>query len=142
MLCDIHLSFCILTDIQNRARLRGEIDNLFVIEWNKDVNSFSSYVESAALDIHSYVVQVNNRKYGDSRIRAPYKESFFRDIVQVKGGNHDYLIVGEIDIKSLREFQSHNISPKQPFKPTPTGFKMAKNREKWINNLESGNEDI
>lgn len=130
-----------LTDIQNRARLRGEIDNLFVIEWNKDVNSFSSYVESAALDIHSYVVQVNNRKYGDSRIRAPYKESFFRDIVQVKGGNHDYLIVGEIDIKSLREFQSHNVSPKQPFKPTPTGFKMAKNREKWINNLEFGNDD-
>ncbi len=131
-----------LTDIQNRARLRGEIDSLFVIEWNKDVNSFNSYVESAALDIHSYVVQVNNRKYGDSRIRAPYKESFFRDIVQVKGGKHDYLIVGEIDIKSLREFQSHNVSPKQPFKPTPTGFQMSKSREKWVNDFEFENEDI
>lgn len=131
-----------LTDIQNRARLRGEIDSLFVIEWNRDVNSFNSYVESAALDIHSYVVQVNNRKYGDSRIRAPYKESFFRDIVQVKGGNHDYLIVGEIDIKSLREFQSHNVSPKQPFKPTPTGFEISKNRQEWINNLEPENEDV
>ena len=125
-----------LTDIENRARLRGKIDSLFVIEWNKDVNSFNSYIESAALDIHSYVVQVNNRKYGDSRIRAPYKESYHRDIVQVKGGKHDYLIVGEIDIKSLREFQSHNVSPKELFKPIPTGFRMSKNRQKWINDFE------
>lgn len=129
-----------LTDIQNRARLRGEIDNLFVIEWNRDVNSFNSYVESAALDIHSYIAQVNNRTYGDSRIRGPYKEPYHRDIVQVKGGNHDYLIVGEIDIKNLREFQSHNVSPKKTFKPTPTGFKMSKNRELWINNLENSGE--
>lgn len=131
-----------LTDIQNRAILRGEIDNLFVIEWNRDVNSFNSYVESAALDIHSYVVQVNNRQYGDSRIRAPYKEPFYRDIVQVKGGKHDYLIVGEINIKQLREFQSHNISPKQPFKPTPTGFKISKDRQAWITNLEIEDENI
>jgi hypothetical protein len=37
--------------------------------------------------------------------------------------------VGEIDIKSLRKFQSHNISPNKPFKPVPTGFVMLENRK-------------
>jgi len=124
-----------LTDIENRMIKRGKIDALFIVEWNKDIKSFNALVESAALDIHCYVVQVNNRQYGDSRIRAPYSKDFHRDIVQVKGGNHDYLIVGEINIGELRDFQSHNISPSFPFKPVPTGFVMSKNREEWQNDI-------
>lgn len=122
-----------LTDIENRFNLRGNIDCLFAIEWNRDIKSFNALVESVSLDIHSYIVQVNNRNYGDSRIRAPYKNEFKRDIVQVRGGRHDYLIVGEINIEKLREFQSHNISPSKDFKPVPTGFEMLKEREKWSN---------
>jgi|GEM_PF-2720306 len=122
-----------LTDIENRFKLRGNIDCLFAIEWNKDIKSFNALVESSSLDIHSYVVQVNNRNYGDSRIRAPYKNEYNRDIVQVKGGKHDYLIIGEINIEELREFQSHNISPTKGYKPVPTGFKMLEDRKKWSN---------
>jgi hypothetical protein len=122
-----------LTDIEYRMNFRGKIDALFIVEWNKDIKSFNALVESASLDIHSYIVQVNNRKYGDSRIRAPYKDDFYRDVVQVKGGKHDYLIVGEINIEQLREFQSHHVSPQKPFKPVPTGFIMLEERKKWIN---------
>jgi hypothetical protein len=122
-----------LTDIEYRMNFRGKIDALFIVEWNKDIKSFNALVESASLDIHSYIVQVNNRKYGDSRIRAPYKDDFHRDVVQVKGGKHDYLIVGEINIEQLREFQSHHVSPQKPFKPVPTGFIMLEERKKWIN---------
>lgn len=128
-----------LTDIKNRYDLRGKIDALFVLEWNRDIKSFNALVESSALDIHSYVIQVNNRIYGDSRIRAPFTNDYERDIVQVRGGNHDYLIVGEIDIKSLRKFQSHNISPNKPFKPVPSGFKMLKSRETWSNDYKNKN---
>lgn len=129
-----------LTDIKNCYDLRGKIDALFVLEWNKDIKSFNALVESSALDIHSYVIQVNNRIYGDSRIRAPFTNDYERDIVQVRGGKHDYLIVGDIDIKSLRKFQSHNISPNKPFKPIPTGFKMLKSRETWSNEYKNGIE--
>jgi hypothetical protein len=123
-----------LTDISNRMKLRGEIDTLIVVEWNRDIKSFNALVESASLDIHSYVVQVNNRLYGDSRVRAPGKEDYERDIVQVRGGEHDYLVVGKIDIESLRDFQSHNISPDKLYKPVPTGFEMSSKRAKWKNN--------
>lgn len=125
-----------LTDIGNRMNLRGKIDALFAIEWNQDIKSFNALVESASLDIHSYVIQVNNRQYGDSRIRAPYSKDYKRDIVQVRGGKHDYLIVGEIDIEQLRDFQSHNISPAFPFKPTPTGFEMLEERKEWKNEYD------
>lgn len=111
-----------LTNIRYRADLRGKIDALFVPEWNPDTDTFNALVESAALDIHAYIIQCNNRLYGDSRIRAPYKERYQRDLMRVKGGNHDYCITGEIDITALRRFQSSHRSPGKPFKPVPDGF--------------------
>lgn len=111
-----------LTNIRYRADLRGEIDALFVPEWNSDTDTFNALVESAALDIHAYIIQCNNRLFGDSRIRAPYKDRWKRDLLRVKGGNHDYCITGEIDVLALRQFQSSHRSPASGFKPVPDGF--------------------
>lgn len=111
-----------LTNIRYRAALRGKIDALFVPEWNSDTDTFNALVESAALDIHAYIIQCNNRQYGDSRIRAPYKDRWKRDLLRVKGGNHDYCITGEIDVLALRQFQSSHRSPAKDFKPVPDGF--------------------
>ena len=86
-------------------------------------------MESAALDIHAYVIQCNDRQYGDSRIRAPYKDSWKRDVLKVKGGITDYCVIGEIDIQALRRFQSSHRSPTGPFKPVPDGFKISKTRK-------------
>lgn len=111
-----------LTNIRYRADLRGKIDALFVPEWNSDTDTFNALVESTALDIHAYIIQCNNRQYGDSRIRAPYKDRWKRDLLRVKGGNHDYCITGEIDVLALRQFQSSHRSPANNFKPVPDGF--------------------
>jgi hypothetical protein len=120
-----------LTNISYRAALRGKVDALFVPEWNQDTETFNALVESAALDIHAYIIQCNDRQYGDSRIRAPFKESWQRDILRVKGGITDYCVVGEIDVHALREFQSSHCSLGKPFKPVPDGFReaMAYNRK-------------
>ena len=105
------------------------VDALFVPEWNQDTETFNALVESAALDIHAYVIQCNDRQYGDSRIRAPYKDSWKRDVLKVKGGITDYCVIGEIDIQALRRFQSSHRSPTGPFKPVPDGFKISKTRK-------------
>lgn len=42
-----------LTNIGYRAALRGQVDALFVPEWNQDTETFNALVESAALDIHA-----------------------------------------------------------------------------------------
>lgn len=129
-----------LTTPSNRAKYEGNVDTLFVLEWNKDVKTFSFLIEGAAHDIHTFVVQVNNRKYGDSRIRAPYKKEFLRDSVRVKGGVEDYYVIGEINYLDLRKFQirqATSIPSKSNrneidalFKPLPIGFKMSNLRKR------------
>ena len=113
-----------LTNIGHRAALRGKVDALFVSEWNPDTETFNALVESAALDMHAYIIQCNDRQYGDSRIRAPFKESWQRDLLRVKGGITDYCVIGEIDVQALRQFQSSHRSPAKPFKPVPDGFEI------------------
>jgi len=117
-----------LTNISHRAALRGRVDALFVPEWNQDTETFNALVESAALDIHAYIIQCNDRQYGDSRIRAPFKDSWKRDVLRVKGGITDYCVIGEIDIQALRQFQSSHRSPDKPFKPVPDGFVISYER--------------
>lgn len=118
-----------LTNISYRSALRGKVDALFVPEWNQDTETFNALVESAALDIHAYIIQCNDRQYGDSRIRAPFKDSWKRDVLRVKGGITDYCVVGEIDVQALREFQSRYHSPAKPFKPVPDGFQIEYSRK-------------
>lgn len=114
-----------LTNIAYRSALRGRIDALFVPEWNRDTETFNALVESAALDIHAYIIQCNDRQYGDSRIRVPHKDPWKRDQVRIKGGKNDYFVVGEIEVASLRAFQSGHRSLEGPFKPVPDGFEIS-----------------
>jgi hypothetical protein len=128
-----------LTNISYRAALRGKVDALFVPEWNQDTETFNALVESAALDIHAYIIQCNDRQYGDSRIRAPFKDSWQRDVLRVKGGITDYCVIGEIDVQALRQFQSSHRSPDNPFKPVPDGFNDAMDHNRKV--LPKGNPE-
>jgi len=125
----------ICSELQNskaRVAFQGEVDALLVLAWNKDLDTFSALVESAALDIHAYTVLVNNRNYGDSRVRAPAKESFERDLARLRGGKNDFCVMVELDIEKLRAFQSRAkrwTEKGDPFKPTPEGFSISKTRK-------------
>lgn len=117
-----------LTNISHRHDLRGKVDALFALEWNPDTKTFGPLVESTANDLHAFVIQANNRKYGDSRIRAPAIQDYSRDIVQVKGGISDYYVLGEIDYEQLRMEQRRKVKNPQ-FKPVPIGYKMSRFRK-------------
>lgn len=117
-----------LMNIQYRNALRGKVDCLFVPEWNRDTNSFNDLVSASALDLHAFIVQCNNNKYGDCRIRGPFKENYRRDVVMAKGGENDYFVLGRIDIEELRDFQLSKYK-EGPFKPLPVGYKMSAERK-------------
>ncbi|MES2206779.1 MAG: RNA-directed DNA polymerase [Pseudomonadota bacterium] len=131
-----YFAVMVCSELQNskaRIAFQGEIDALMVLSWNQDLDTFSSLIESAALDIHAYTILVNNRKYGDSRIRSPAKESFMRDIARVRGGTNDFVVAATLEIDALREFQSRAKRWPQEgdkFKPLPEGFKLATGRKK------------
>lgn len=70
----------ICSELQNskdRIKFQGAVDALMILSWNRDLDTFSSLIESAALDVHAYTILVNNRQYGDSRVRSPAKAGFF-----------------------------------------------------------------
>lgn len=119
-----------LTNISYRSSLRGNVDALFVVEWNQDLRTFEALVESAALDVHAYIAQTNHMKYGDSRIRAPRAKEWERDIVRLRGGEHNFVVVGEIDYWALREHQSAHVVLNGAFKPVPDGYRISEARRR------------
>ena len=62
--------------------------------------------ESASRDLHTIIVQANTSKYGDSRITGPFKTDY-KDVLKIKGGKNDILIVGEIKWKELQDFRKN-----------------------------------
>lgn len=131
-----HFAVMVCSELQNtkkRADFQGLIDSLFVLSWNSDTETFASLIEGAALDLHAYIVLVNNRKYGDSRIRVPAKKRYKRDIVRLKGGDEDFVVSANINLDELRAFQSRAKRWQEdddPFKPVPEGFKIAESRKR------------
>ena len=70
--------------------------------------------------MHCYCVQVNEAKYGDSRIVIPMHTEE-RDLARIKGGENASILVDEINIKELRDFQFMGHS-RIEFKPLPPQF--------------------
>ncbi|EBB9194143.1 TPA: hypothetical protein KIA93_000349 [Salmonella enterica] len=132
----VNFGVMICSELQNskaRINFQGLVDALMVLSWNQDLDTFSSLIESAALDVHAYTILVNNRKYGDSRVRSPAKESFRRDIARVKGGDNDFVVAATLDIDALRAFQSRAKRwPEEgdKFKPVPEGFQLDGSRRR------------
>lgn len=89
-----------LTSIEYRSELVGKIELLVIPELNRDTNYFANIVESSARDLHSFIIQSNTSKYGDSRITGPY-QSHYRNIVQVKGGKEDVMLVADLQVGEL-----------------------------------------
>ncbi len=113
-----------LTSIKDRALFQSYADFIVAIEWNRDINYYSNILESLSRDLHCYCVQVNSSDYGDSRITRPAKTDN-KDIIRTKGGTNSTILVGEIDIESLRKFQIKSYELQKTdsrYKATPPDF--------------------
>ena len=131
----LHFGVLVCSELQNirhRERFQGDVDLLTVLSWNKDLDTFSSLVESASLDVHAYIALVNNRTYGDSRVRAPRREDYKRDICRIRGGENEQLVVVKVDPSDLRAQQSRATrwrKPSDKYKPAPEGFRISPRRK-------------
>lgn len=116
------------TDIVARALYKNEIDMLFAPENNKDTGYFSNIIESTARDLHAFVIQANTSNYGDSRITGPYGKDH-RNIVQVKGGDSDNLIIGTLDILGVRRYQKEEKTKQEELLKQYFGMKSRQKYE-------------
>ena len=92
------------TDIVARGLYKDKVDIIFTPEHNRDTSYFSNIIETTARDLHVFVVQANTSIYGDSRITGPFGRND-RNILQIKGGDKDDIIIGTIELGKVRKYQ-------------------------------------
>jgi len=115
-----------LANIHHRGLWKNKTDLMVGIEWNKDTPYYSNIVEATSRDLHCFFAQVNTSQYGDSRFTKPM-ETALKDLLRLKGGENDAVLVVSFEIKSLREFQRQTYSithSKGEFKPLPPDFNV------------------
>jgi hypothetical protein len=124
-----------LANSVHRSMFRSKVDLIIASEWNKDTPYFSNIVESLSRDIHAYIAQVNTSQYGDSRLTKP-SSSDTKDVLKLKGGKNDTVLIGEINLKSLRTFQRKNYNQTKDdkeFKPLPPDYDYLNARKRERN---------
>ncbi len=115
-----------LTSIEHRSIFKGKVDFIVCSQFNRDVNYFSNIIESASRDLHCYIIQANDSKYGDSRVVSPSKTEKMNPL-RIKGGDNITFLTMEIDLKSLRDHQRKGYGLQKDsdqFKPTPPGLEL------------------
>lgn len=113
-----------LAAIKDRSLFQSLTDLTVAVEWNRDIPYFSSIMESLCRDLHCYCIQVNSSDYGDSRVMVPAKTER-RDLIKTKGGQNHTILVDQINLNSLREYQRKEYELQREdsdFKPTPPHF--------------------
>lgn len=116
-----------LASIEDRSLFKGKVDFIVCSEFNRDINYFSNIVESAARDLHCYVVQVNDSCFGDSRVVSPSKSESMNPL-RIKGGDNLTFLTMNLNLKALRTHQRKGYGlqkDSKDFKPTPPGFPLA-----------------
>lgn len=113
-----------LASIEDRCIFKGRVDFIVATEFNRDVNYFSNIVESAARDLHCYVIQVNDSAFGDSRVVSPSSSERMNPL-RIKGGENRTFLAMTLDLSALRIHQRKDYGLQKDselFKPTPPGF--------------------
>lgn len=116
-----------LSSLEDRCLFKGMVDFIICSEYNKDVNYFSNIVESAARDLHCYVIQVNSAQFGDSRVVSPSKTENLNPL-RIKGGDNQTFLTMRLPLQQLRSHQRKRYGlqkDSKEYKPTPPDFDLA-----------------
>ena len=123
---NIHISpyYCYeIADIQDRSIFKSQCDIITVSEFNKDVNYFNNIAESLCRDLFCYCIKSNTSEFGGNVILQP-SSSKNKYLINLKGGEDDYIVTHNLNIKKLREnaIKNDEYSDDSYFKPKPPGF--------------------
>ncbi len=115
-----------IADIKDRSIFKNFCDIVTVSEFNKDTLYFNNIAESLSRDLFCYCIKSNTSEYGGSVILQP-SSSEKKYLVNLKGGEDNYIVTHNLDIKKLREDAIKNdaFSEDSYFKPKPPGFKSS-----------------
>lgn len=109
-----------IADIKDRSIFKSCCEIFTVSEFNKDTVYFNSIAESLSRDLYCFCIKSNTSKYGGTCILRPTQNES-KYLVQLKGGENDYVVTSTLDLFKLREDHRKEYGTKH-FKPKPPGF--------------------
>lgn len=116
-----------IADIQSRGEFKSCCDIVTVSEFNKDELYFGNIAESLSRDNYCYCIKANTSEFGGNSIIQP-ASSEMRKIVDLKGGDNDYLVVQELNIDKLRnnaiKSDLYPFNKDSKLKPNPPGLNI------------------
>lgn len=115
-------------DIERMMLYQTEIQHLFIISLNKDLNTYFSMAESLARLLYCNVVVCNTGYYGGSMVVSPYEDPNERIIYKYYGQRMFNTHILSIPIESLVRAQGYNFPEGDKkkdgikFKASPPGY--------------------
>lgn len=116
-----------LASIEDRSLFKSQVDLMIATELNRDTNYFSEIAGAWVRDIHAFFVQVNTSEFGNSCIMKPSSKNT-RELVKVTGGENSIILIKELDVAGLRdfEFKGYNLQDlDKTYKMTPPDYKHS-----------------
>jgi len=116
-----------LSNITDRSHFKGRVDFIATVLFNKDRHYYASIAESAAIDLHSYLINVNTSLFKGTFLIQPTSSNTMY-IAEIKGGENSTVLTEKIDIRGLRAFQKAYLAGSKPnrFKPLPPGYNYCR----------------
>lgn len=116
-------------DIERFVVYKGKIQHLFIIAYNKDINSFYFLAEAISRLVYCNVVICNTGHYGGSLAFSPYKDSHKRNILKLEGKDMFNTHIITLPVSSLKACQDENdpkILSESEFKSPPPGYQESR----------------
>lgn len=111
-------------DIERFQIYRGQIQHMFILAYNQDIQSFYNLAASISRMVYCNVVICNTGYYGGSVAYSPYYDSFRRTIYKHEGKRLFTSQVIEIPVKDLVKAQETGNFKDGIFKAQPPGYKQ------------------
>lgn len=119
-----HFAVAICYDFMDMDRLvlyRNKIQTLFVLAYNRDINSFDHLAEALSRMIFCNVVICNCGYYGGSVAVSPFREPYLRTVYRHSGQNLPNAQLISLPLRALAEHQ-RSENGGLTFKSLPPGF--------------------
>lgn len=136
---DFGVSICYdLMDLDRALLYQGKIHHLFVLAYNKDVESFRYHAESLSRTLFCNVVICNTGYYGGSLAVSPFYEPWQRTVYRHDGNKMLVTQVVKLPVMALDGAQSDIVEKADPsdpcsnrlFKNLPPGWRDGKQKMK------------